>query len=84
MIGPDGQFLACEHTRSHYRERWYPEVFERGDHKQWMDNGGTSLSERAVARVEQILAEHTPQPLPDDTARRVNDVVRRAEKRFGV
>jgi trimethylamine--corrinoid protein Co-methyltransferase len=83
-IGPDGQFLACDHTRAHYRKRWYPEVFERGDYKQWMDNGATSLSDRAVTRVEQILAEHTPQPLPDDIARRVNDVVRRAEERLGV
>ena len=23
-IGPDGQFLETEHTRRHYKDRWYP------------------------------------------------------------
>jgi trimethylamine--corrinoid protein Co-methyltransferase len=84
QTGPDGQFLACDHTRVHYRERWYPDVFERGDYRQWMDNGATNLTERAVARVEEILVAHKPEPLPGDVARRVKEVVRRAEETYGV
>lgn len=78
-VGPDGQFLDSEHTHTHYREHWYPDVFERGNYKQWQAAGGKSLSERAAKRVEDILAQHSPEPLSDDAASAVSAVVRRAE-----
>lgn len=81
-LGPDGQFLGTEHTMAHFRERWYPEVFERGNYDQWQARGGQSLGERATARVEQILAEHRPEPLPEELAQKVKEVVRRAEETF--
>jgi len=27
--GPDGDYLATEHTRNHFRDIWYPNLFER-------------------------------------------------------
>jgi len=82
-IGPDGQFLDTEHTLAHFRERWYPGVFERGNYDQWQAAGGKSLGERAAERVEEILAEHKPEPLPDDTAQAIKAIVRRAEEQVG-
>jgi trimethylamine--corrinoid protein Co-methyltransferase len=82
-VGPDGQFLDSEHTMAHFRERWYPDVFERGNYDQWQAAGGTSLAERAAERVEEILAEHEPEPLTDDIAQKIKAIVRRAEERFG-
>ncbi|MEE8391663.1 MAG: trimethylamine methyltransferase family protein, partial [Anaerolineae bacterium] len=82
-VGPDGQFLDSEHTLAHFREQWYPDVFERGNYDQWQAAGGQSLGERAAERVEKILADHQPEPLPEDVAQKVKAVVRRAEKRFG-
>jgi trimethylamine--corrinoid protein Co-methyltransferase len=81
-IGPDGQFLDSDHTMAHYRERWYPDVFERGNYDQWQAKGATSLGERAAERVEKILAEHDPERLPDEVAQRVHAIVQRAEERF--
>jgi trimethylamine--corrinoid protein Co-methyltransferase len=78
-MGPDGQFLDTEHTMTHYRERWYPEVFERANFDQWQARGAKDVGTRAGERVEQILAEHQPEPLSEDVAQRVRDVVRRAE-----
>ena len=83
-IGPDGQFLDTEHTLAHFREHWYPGVFERGNYDQWQAAGGKSLVERAAERVEQILVEHKPEPLPDDVAQAIKAIVRRAEERVGV
>jgi trimethylamine--corrinoid protein Co-methyltransferase len=83
-IGPDGQFLDSEHTMAHYRERWYPEVFERANYDQWKAAGGTDLGERAAARVERILAERRPEPLPTDLAEKIAAVVTRAEETFGI
>jgi trimethylamine--corrinoid protein Co-methyltransferase len=82
QMGPDGQFLDSDHTMAHYRERWYPEVFERGNYDQWQAKGAKSLGERAAKRVEEILATHKPEPLPEDVARAVNAVVRRSEERL--
>lgn len=81
-IGPDGQFLDSDHTHAHFQERWYPGVFERGDYDQWQAAGGTSLAERATKHVEQILAEHKPEPLPEEVAQKIKAIVRRAEERF--
>jgi len=81
-IGPDGSFLDSDHTMDHFRERWYPTVFERGNHDQWAADGALSLGERATAQVNQILAEHQPEPLPDDVARKIKAIIQRAEKSF--
>jgi len=66
QTGPEGHYLNKEHTRRHCREIWYPHLFDHHDHKTWKDGGGKTLGERAAERVEQILTEHRPEPLPDD------------------
>jgi trimethylamine--corrinoid protein Co-methyltransferase len=81
--GPDGQFLDSDHTMVHFRERWYPQVFERGNYHQWQAAGGKSLAERAAERVAKILEEHQPELLPQDLARDVHAIVERAEAQFG-
>jgi trimethylamine--corrinoid protein Co-methyltransferase len=81
-LGPDGSFLGEDHTMAHFRERWYPDVFERGNYDQWQAAGGKSLEERAVERVVKILAEHEPEPLPEDVVRAVHAVIERAEASF--
>jgi len=81
--GPDGQYMDSEHTFTHFRERWYPRVFERDNYDNWQAHGGKSLAERAAERVSEILAEHKPELLPEDIRDRVNAVVRRAEQKSG-
>jgi trimethylamine--corrinoid protein Co-methyltransferase len=78
-VGPDGQFLDAAHTLRHFRERWYPSLFDRNNHDGWLAKGGTTLAERAAERVTSILAEHKPEPLPDDVAQAVHAIVERAE-----
>jgi trimethylamine--corrinoid protein Co-methyltransferase len=82
-VGPDGQFLDCEHTLRHFRELWYPSLFDRNNFSGWMANGGKTLNERAAQRVAAILAEHKPEPLPEDVAQAVHAIVERAEAQYG-
>lgn len=70
-IGPDGHFLETEHTLKHFRERWYPSLFDRDNYESWLSRGGQTLAERAAEQVETILTEHQPEPLPDDVARTI-------------
>ncbi len=78
-IGPDGQFLECDHTYDHFRERWYPGLFDRQNYDGWLGDGGKTLAERAADRVQTILAEHKPTPLPEDVAQQIRRIVQKAE-----
>jgi trimethylamine--corrinoid protein Co-methyltransferase len=82
-IGPDGQFLDNAHTRAHFRERWYPTVIERDTYDNWVAKGSKTLQQRASERVEALLAEHRPEPLPADVARAVRAIVERAVAQSG-
>jgi trimethylamine--corrinoid protein Co-methyltransferase len=82
-VGPDGQFMDTKHTLAHFRERWYPTLIERYNYRGWLDKGGQDLGQRAAARVEQILAEHQPEPLPADVQRRLREIVQRAAEKSG-
>lgn len=78
--GPDGQYLAAKHTRKHYRERWYPDLFERANYETWLKNGGKSFTERAAEKIDRILSEHKPEPLPPDVRARLREIVQRAHR----
>jgi trimethylamine--corrinoid protein Co-methyltransferase len=82
QAGPDGQFLDSDHTRAHYRERWYPKLIERDNYDNWSAKGGKTLAERAADRVAAILDEHRPEPLSQDVADAVHAVVERATARY--
>lgn len=77
-LGPDGSFLEADHTIAHYRERWYPSLIDRLSHSAWQARGATTLAERAAARVDRILADHRPQPLPEDATRAIAGILERA------
>lgn len=78
-VGPGGNYLATKHTKKHFREIWYPELFERGTYADWVQKGSKTLIERASERVQKILVEHQPEPLPEDVKTRIREIVKRAE-----
>ena len=78
-VGPHGDFLGTKHTKRHYREDWYPSLFDRNSFESWAAAEGKTLRQRASERVEEILAEHEPEPLPPDVQRRIDEVVSRAK-----
>ena len=77
-VGHEGDYLATEHTLEHFREIWYPQLFERQTYGSWQERGATTLAERAAARVDRILDEHRAEPLPEDATRRLAEIVERA------
>ena len=77
-VGPHGDFLGTKHTLRHYKEDWYPKLFDRSNFEEWATAGGKTLRQRASERVDEILAEHQPEPLLPDVQERIDGVVRRA------
>jgi trimethylamine--corrinoid protein Co-methyltransferase len=78
-VGPGGNYLATKHTKKHFRETWYPDLFERGSYTDWVQKGSQNLIERASGRVEKILSEHQPEALPAAVQRRLREIVEQAE-----
>ena len=81
QVGPEGQYLNKGHTRKHFREAWYPHLFDRSDRKTWEDGGSRTLGERAAERVEEILGKYQPDPLPDGVRAQLRKIVQRTESR---
>ena len=82
-MGPDGHLLDSQHTLENFHTRWYPALFERDNYDGWQSKGAKTLRERATERVEDILASHKPEPLPEDVARSVQAIIGRAEAQYG-
>lgn len=77
-IGPDGHFLEADHTLAHFRQRWYPALIERYDYDGWRGRGGRDLGQRAAERVEEILEQHRPEPLPPAVQARLREIIEAA------
>lgn len=77
--GPGGDYLNTEHTINHFRDDWYPELFNRQNYESWVEEGGSSLRLRSREKVKKILTEHVPEPLPKDIASEIQKIIDRAK-----
>jgi trimethylamine--corrinoid protein Co-methyltransferase len=77
-IGPHGDFMGTDHTRNHYREDWYPKLFDRRSYEDWSAAGSKTMRQRARERALSILETHRPEPLPADVQRRIDEIVEQA------
>jgi len=72
-----GDFLGAKHTLRHVREGWQPRLVDRHNYEQWMASGGTSMRERARAKIEEILAEEPRHVLPPDVEEKIRAITKR-------
>jgi trimethylamine--corrinoid protein Co-methyltransferase len=82
-VGPDGHFLETEHTLRHFKEDWYPRLFDRQNYEGWNKSGRKTMRQRAKGLVQEILADQKVEPLPDKTIEGIKMVRRRAQERLG-
>ncbi len=75
QVGPDGDYLSAEHTLNHFREDWYPKLFDRRNYEDWKNAGGKTLRQRANEKALKLLNSHKPEPLPDDVQARIDAIV---------
>jgi len=73
-----GDFLGTDHTLRHVRDGWQPRLVDRKNYKQWMASGGTSMRERARAKIDEILAEEPRHVLPPDAEQRIKEITAKA------
>jgi trimethylamine--corrinoid protein Co-methyltransferase len=70
-IGPGGDFLRHKHTRAHFRDAWFPGLYERRRFDEWNASGAKSLGQRVKDKTIALLEEHEPPPLPEPVAREI-------------
>jgi len=73
--GPDGNYLSSDHTRSHYRQDWYPKLFDRRNFEEWQRAGSKTLRQRAREKALKILETHKPDPLSPDVQAKIDAIV---------
>lgn len=62
QVGPQGNYMTEEHTLKHFRDCWYPRVF---DHKLGRDGSSQDqIHERIHQFIDERLNEHRPAELP--------------------
>jgi trimethylamine--corrinoid protein Co-methyltransferase len=81
-VGPNGHYLYEKHTLRHFKsEFWYPNLCDRRSYEDWEKRGGTTLRERVIARVHDILSSHKPSAVKPETEKVIKEVLETAEKR---
>jgi trimethylamine--corrinoid protein Co-methyltransferase len=74
--GFEGDFLTHPHTLKHLRPtQWRPGLISRMGYEEWQSAGGTSLRERSRKKVQDILRDHRPAPIPARQVREIQKIV---------
>jgi trimethylamine--corrinoid protein Co-methyltransferase len=75
-VGFKGDFLTHPHTLTHLRQtQWRPRLFSRMGYEEWHSAGGTSLREHSQKRLQDILRDHRPLPIPAKQAREIEKII---------
>lgn len=82
----EGHLLISDHTRRYLREEVYfpGPVIDRANRSRWLEEGGTTLRERAHREVERIIGEHQPVGFSDDVTNELTRLMADEAKRFGM
>ncbi|MCK4354033.1 MAG: trimethylamine methyltransferase family protein [Dehalococcoidia bacterium] len=79
-VGPGGIFLGEKHTLEHYKkEIWMPEISDKNTFTTWRKMGSKTMDKVAKEKVDEILATHKPEPIPEDVEKEIARILKRAE-----
>jgi trimethylamine--corrinoid protein Co-methyltransferase len=78
--------LIARHTRKHLKlEHYFPgPVIDRAPRARWLEEGGTTLLERARREVARLLAAYEPVRLPAEVQQALRERMLAEARRFGL
>jgi len=81
-VGPGGNFLAHDHTLTHFRNQLHvPSArWTRATYEGWAEKDGRDMGARAVDRVREILEMHASPPLEAGLEREIGRIEAAAKK----
>ena len=83
-VGPFGDFMSLSATLQHMHDLSTPRFMDRRVREEWEAAGAEDAYTVAREAAQRILAEHRPEPLPDEVQAQVDAVVRDAETHAGL
>ena len=82
-VGIGGNFLAEEHTVSHFRQEiWLPKGFDRRNWEAWHTEGEQTIADWAKSQKKYLLAHHTSPPMDEDLSKEIDQIVAAAAKQL--
>ncbi|MBM3473631.1 MAG: hypothetical protein FJX75_10215, partial [Armatimonadetes bacterium] len=80
-VGPGGSYIDTDHTALNFRRAlWFPKLLDRQFYDAWLTGGAESLEDRCRRRTEDLLATHEPEPISEDEAAAIDEVLRAARR----
>jgi trimethylamine--corrinoid protein Co-methyltransferase len=84
-VGPQGHFLATDHTLRHFRkEQFMPTLMVREKYDAWEAGGSKRAEERARDRARDLLARYQPDPLSDGAVRELESIYASVKRSQGL
>jgi len=84
-VGPRGNYLATKHTMRHFRkEQFMPSLIVRDKFETWEAEGSKRAEERARDRARDLLANHRPDPLPEEAVRELDAIYASVRRSAGL
>lgn len=77
-VGTGGTYLAEMHTLKHAREFYTPLIWSKDSYDSWIKRGRKDVMKVAKEKADQVLKEHTPEPLDKGISNRIDSIVREA------
>jgi trimethylamine--corrinoid protein Co-methyltransferase len=78
QVGPGGDYLGHSHTARHFRQVWYPRLFDRRAYDAWAGAGQPTMIQNAGQLARELIANHSPAPVPDEALAAARAIVARA------
>jgi len=83
-VGHKGNYLTHPSTFKHCSDAMNPKIMNRLNYDRWKAMGETDLHQRAMDRARDIIENHEPTPLPVQTQKEIDEIIRETEKELGV
>jgi trimethylamine--corrinoid protein Co-methyltransferase len=83
-VGPGGHFLGEAHTLARMGDFQRSGIMNRRGWDEWEAAGRPTPEAAALAEAERLLAEHEPDPLPEDVGVELDRIVRAYEVEAGL
>lgn len=84
QVSPFKDFLAHRSTFEHRHSQSRPELINRRPRESWLNAGGRDFASLALDRARNILENHQPKPLPEETRLALRRLINDAEKEYRV
>ncbi len=81
-VGPFKDFLSLDSTLRRMREQSQPKLLDRRVREDWEADDGRQIHAVALEQAREIMAEHVPLPVPDESVELMRRIVADADRQY--